>query len=259
MLMAVPRDGRMPRCRIDRDLPEGVMVEGGADGGADGGASGTGEMHEAEMAEADGAASPLTGKLVLLKVAQWLENHKFPMATVQRVLGVPGEVEAERRALLFEHDLVVDEYSAEAIACLPEPNWEIPMEELERRLDLRHMALCSVDPPGAMDIDDALHAIELAPGRFEVGVHIADVGYFVKEGSALNEEAAKRGTTCYLVDSRVEMLPKRLSQDLCSLHSGVDRLAFSVLRRLTYVTCVTLHALHTLHASIGSPSRFSGD
>lgn len=87
----------------------------------------------------------------------------------------------------------------------------------------------SVDPPNAMDIDDVLHAIEIAPGRYEVGVHIADVGYFVKEGSALDEEAQKRGTTCYLVDSRLEMLPKRLSHDLCSLHEGVDRLAFSVL------------------------------
>lgn len=80
-----------------------------------------------------------------------------------------------------------------------------------------------------MDIDDVLHSVVIEPGKYEVGVHIADVDYFVEEGSALDEEAAKRATTCYLVDSRIEMLPKRLSHDLSSLHSGVDRLAFSVI------------------------------
>ena len=85
-----------------------------------------------------------------------------------------------------------------------------------------------------MDIDDALHAIELARAadgtrRFEVGVHISDVGHFIRSGMLLDAEAAERGTTCYLVDQRVNMLPERLSEDVSSLHPHVERLAFSVL------------------------------
>jgi len=91
-----------------------------------------------------------------------------------------------------------------------------------------------VDPPGCVDIDDALHAKELPPApdgskRFEVGVHIADVGHFIKAGTPIDLEAAARGTTVYLVNKRIDMVPKRLGEDLCSLHEKVDRLAFSVL------------------------------
>lgn len=83
--------------------------------------------------------------------------------------------------------------------CLPEENYTIPSSELQKRLDLRGLSICSVDPPGCKDIDDALHCIKLSNGNYQVGVHIADVSYFVKPDTAIDKEAANRCTTVYLV------------------------------------------------------------
>lgn len=100
-------------------------------------------------------------------------------------------------------------------------------QEIADRVDLRGLTICSVDPPGCTDIDDALHCRRLSNGRFEVGVHIADVSHFIKQGNAMDKEAANRGTTVYLVDKRIDMVPELLSSNLCSLKDNVDRLAFS--------------------------------
>ena len=89
--------------------------------------------------------------------------------------------------------------------------------------------MCSIDPPGCVDIDDALHAKLLPNGNYEVGVHIADVSHFVKPGNAMDLEASLRGTTVYLVDKRIDMLPMLLGTDLCSLKPYVERFAFSVI------------------------------
>lgn len=89
--------------------------------------------------------------------------------------------------------------------------------------------MCSVDPIGCKDIDDALHCIELPNGNYEVGVHIADVTHFVKANSEIDREAARRCTTVYMVDRRTDMLPGLLTENLCSLVSDVDRCAFSVI------------------------------
>ena len=86
-----------------------------------------------------------------------------------------------------------------------------------------------MDPPGCKDIDDALHCIELPNGNYQAGVHIADVTHFVKAGSEIDREAARRCTTVYMVDRRTDMLPGLLTENLCSLVSGVDRCAFSVI------------------------------
>jgi len=100
------------------------------------------------------------------------------------------------------------------------------------RLDLRGLPSCSIDPPGCKDIDDALSAVELPNGNVQVGVHIADVTYFLSEGSDLDGEAQKRGTTVYLPDRRLDMLPSLLSTNLCSLRARSDRFAVSVLWEL---------------------------
>ncbi|KAL2522031.1 ribonuclease II family protein [Forsythia ovata] len=94
-------------------------------------------------------------------------------------------------------------------------------------------AVFSVDPPGCKDIDDALHCTTLPNGNFEVGVHIADVTNFVHPGTPLDDEAAQRGTSVYLVDRRIDMLPKPLTEDICSLRADVERLAFSVIWEMT--------------------------
>lgn len=95
------------------------------------------------------------------------------------------------------------------------------------RTDLRHVDICSVDPPGCTDIDDALHCRQLDNGNVEVGVHIADVSHFIRPGTALDHEAAARATTVYLVDMRIDMVPELLSSNLCSLRGGEERFAFS--------------------------------
>lgn len=82
-------------------------------------------------------------------------------------------------------------------------------------MDLRNVPICSVDPPGCTDIDDALHARVLPNGRLEIGVHIADVSFFIRPGNALDKEAALRATTVYLVDKRIDMVPELLSSNLC--------------------------------------------
>ena len=187
----------------------------------------------------------LIGKLLLITVDFWDVAHRFPTGHYVRTIGNVGDTAAESEAILLEHEVNTAPFSAQVQSCLPEKGWKIPDEEVAKRLDMRNgrALVCSVDPPGCVDIDDALHARELpsnevsaavlsnAGGRklFEVGVHIADVGHFIKAGTPIDIEAAARGTTVYLVNKRIDMVPKRLGEDLCSLHERVDRLAFSVL------------------------------
>lgn len=98
---------------------------------------------------------------------------------------------------------------------------------MAKRVDLRKITICSVDPPGCTDIDDALHCFQLPNGNYEVGVHIADVSHFIRPGNAMDKEAALRATTVYLVDKRIDMVPELLSSNLCSLRGNEDRFAFS--------------------------------
>lgn len=97
---------------------------------------------------------------------------------------------------------------------------------------MRHLAICSVDPVGCTDIDDALHSRKLSNGNIEVGVHIADVTHFIRPGTALDKEAASRATTVYLVDKRIDMVPELLSSNLCSLRGNVERFAFTCIWEL---------------------------
>ena len=115
--------------------------------------------------------------------------------------------------------------------CLPREGkeWKVTEENSAGRTDFRHLPVCSIDPPGCKDIDDALHVRSLGNGNVEVGVHIADVTHFVRPGTAIDKEGANRGTSTYLVDRRLDMLPGLLTTDICSLVGGVDRFAFSVL------------------------------
>ena len=190
----------------------------------------------------------LTNKLLVVTVDFWEAHHRFPTGHYVRTIGAVGDTQAESEAILLEHEVNTSPFSAQVQACLPQKGWQIPAEEIDKRLDLRNgrALVCSVDPPGCVDIDDALHARPLsveeaaqyaaAPNAdgtprtlYEVGVHIADVGHFIKQGTPIDVEAASRGTTVYLVNKRIDMVPKRLGEDLCSLHEKVDRLAFSVL------------------------------
>ncbi|KAF9618769.1 hypothetical protein IFM89_002464 [Coptis chinensis] len=137
--------------------------------------------------------------------------------------------------VLIENDINSRPFSAQVLACLPPIPWSVSSEDLMNpiRQDLRDLRVFSVDPPGCRDIDDALHCISLPNGNFEVGVHIADVTNFVYPGTPLDDEASQRGTSVYLVERRIDMLPKPLTEDICSLRSDVERLAFSVIWEMT--------------------------
>merc|ERR1711991_132408 len=112
--------------------------------------------------------------------------------------------------LLVQHGISFHPFSEDVNACLPELPWKITDEERRRRTDLTHLDVCSIDPPGCADIDDALHFREIEEDKslIEIGVHIADVTHFVKPGTAMDLEAADRGNTTYLTDRRIDMLPK---------------------------------------------------
>lgn len=168
---------------------------------------------------------------LVVALDSWPKDSKYPKGHYVRALGEIGDLGVEKEALLLQYDVPHDDFSNNVLNCLPpEPDsWTVPQEELSRRLDLRGYCVCSVDPPGCTDIDDALHCRVLNDNELEVGVHIADVSYFIKENSPLDIEAAKRGTTVYLVDRRIDMIPTVLSSNLCSLLGNQERLTFSVI------------------------------
>lgn len=182
-------------------------------------------------------AKDLMGKRIVVAIDSWNSNSKFPSGHFVRTLGEIEDKDAEQEALLLEHDVEYRPFSKNVLACLPKEghDWKVPENldngdtQLKKRKDLRDRLVCSIDPPGCVDIDDALHAKKLPNGNYEVGVHIADVTHFVKAGTPLDQEGASRGTSVYLVDKRIDMLPMLLGTDLCSLKPYVDRFAFSVM------------------------------
>ena len=174
-------------------------------------------------------------KRLLVAIDSWPSDSKFPMGHYVRTLGVIGDKETETNVLLIEHDIPCDQFSDEVMRCLPPEDWKITPENSRGRRDLRDLPVMSIDPPNCKDIDDALHAKCLPNGNIQVGVHIADVTHFVAPGSPLDEEAADRGTSTYLVDRRLDMLPGLLTTKLCSLTSTEDHFAFSVLWEMKLV------------------------
>ncbi|KAI1859553.1 uncharacterized protein JN550_011961 [Neoarthrinium moseri] len=180
----------------------------------------------------------LLGKRILVTIDAWDRESRHPVGHFVRSLGELETKAAETEALLLEHDVQYRPFPKTVLDCLPKEghDWKVPASTddpgWKGREDLRGLLICSIDPVGCQDIDDALHARALPNGNFEVGVHIADVSHFVKPSNAMDNEASIRGTTVYLVDKRIDMLPMLLGTDLCSLKPYVERYAFSVLWEL---------------------------
>ncbi|XP_059644993.1 exosome complex exonuclease RRP44 homolog A [Cornus florida] len=177
----------------------------------------------------------LLDKRIIVAVDSWDCLSRYPSGHYVRTIGEIGDRDTESEVVLIENDIDARPFSSQVLACLPPLPWSVSSEDLANpiRQDLRHLRLFSVDPPGCKDIDDALHCTALANGNFEVGVHIADVTNFVHPGTPLDDEAAQRGTSVYLVERRIDMLPKPLTEDICSLRADVERLAFSVIWEMT--------------------------
>lgn len=179
--------------------------------------------------------SELLGKRLLVTIDAWERDSRHPVGHFVRSLGELETKAAETEALLLEWDVQYRPFPKTVLDCLPKEghDWRVPASTDDPgwrdRADLRDLLICSIDPPGCQDIDDALHARKLPNGNYEVGVHIADVSHFVKPANAMDTEASVRGTTVYLVDKRIDMLPPLLGTDLCSLKPYVERYAFSVI------------------------------
>ncbi|EDV34004.1 uncharacterized protein Dana_GF20740 [Drosophila ananassae] len=172
-------------------------------------------------------AAKLQNQRIIVTIDTWPRNSRYPHGHFVRSLGPLGDMATENEVILLEHDVPHCKFSEEVLSFLPKMPWTIKAEDYAKRVDLRDLYICSVDPPGCTDIDDALHCRQLPNGNLEVGVHIADVSHFIRPGNALDKEAAARGTTVYLVGKRIDMVPELLSSNLCSLVGGVERFAFS--------------------------------
>jgi exoribonuclease R len=164
---------------------------------------------------------------------EWSDDSKSPFGMNVRHIGQAGNIQAEIEALLTEHEINHPPFSDDVLkggvldGLSAGSGWEIPAEEIARRRDLRSKRIFTIDPYSARDLDDALHITELPNGTFEIGVHIADVTYFLREGTALDDEALRRATSIYLVPKVIPMLPPILCEELCSLNPNTDRLAYS--------------------------------
>jgi exosome complex exonuclease DIS3/RRP44 len=170
----------------------------------------------------------LLDKILVVSIDEWKADSKYPYGHYVKSLGTIGNRESESEALLIQYDISFHPFSDSVLKCLPSLPWEITPEDRNARQDFTGLPVMSIDPPGCTDIDDALHIQELPNGNYQVGVHIADVTHFVKANTPIDAEAASRGNTVYLVDRRIDMLPKLLGENLCSLRANVERFAFSV-------------------------------
>jgi len=168
------------------------------------------------------------GEKVVAELMEWNSTELNPEGRIVEVLGKAGDPHVEILSVAREHNLPLAfprDVCAEAKA-IPE---SIPEEEIRLRRDLRNLLTFTIDPEDAKDFDDAVSLEVLDGGRMVLGVHIADVSYYVREGSALDREAFRRGTSVYLPTTVIPMLPEKLSNNLCSLRQGEDRLTYSVL------------------------------
>lgn len=168
---------------------------------------------------------------VVVSITDWPPGSKNPIGKVEHVLGFQGENDAEMNAILadFGFPLSFPNNVEEEANALPA---ELPSKEIKKRKDFRDKLTFTIDPFDAKDFDDAISFDKLENGNYEIGVHIADVTYYVQPDTALDHEAYERGTSVYLVDRVIPMLPERLSNNLCSLRPNEDKFCFSAVFEL---------------------------
>lgn len=172
------------------------------------------------------------GQKVIARLVDWKDGAKNPNGEIIRVLGDSGEHETEIHSILEEYSLPY-KFDEEVLAEARAIPIEIPQSEIDKRRDMRTTLTFTIDPVDAKDFDDAL-SIEWVDGVLEVGVHIADVSHYVRPDTELDKEAYNRGTSVYLVDRCVPMLPENLSNGLCSLRPLEDKLCFSAVFKLDH-------------------------
>ena len=183
------------------------------------------------------------GDIVVARVTSWGDRHRGPAGEVEKVLGPFGAPGVDILSVIYGHELPL-EFPAEVEAAANELQTRgITKADLKGRKDFRNDLVFTIDPVDAKDHDDALSIKQLDNGLWEVGIHIADVSFYVREGTVIDAEALRRGTSVYMVDRTIPMLPHALSSDLCSLVPNVDRLAVSVVVQLDADAKVIRHKL----------------
>jgi len=192
--------------------------------------------------------------IVTFTMESWAHPKSLPEAKVKEVLGKEGSNQANILSILAGHDLE-SEFPDEVVEYTDKLPEGIPDSEIARRKDLRDENIVTIDPPDAKDFDDALSIKELDNGHYVLGVHIADVAYYVNTDSVLDVEAYKRGTSVYLVDRTIPMLPEKLSNGVCSLRPNEDKLAYSCFMEVNKKGEVVDHSIE--ETVIHSKRRFT--
>jgi ribonuclease R len=191
----------------------------------------------------DDQGAATEGDVVVVRIENWGDDHRGPIGKVEKVLGKMGEPGVDVLAVLYGHELPV-EFPPEVVEAAEAMRQRgITESDLAGREDLRDELVFTIDPVDAKDHDDALSIKQIGDDEWEIGVHIADVSYYVTEGSIIDAEAVRRGTSIYMVDRTIPMLPHPLSSDLCSLKENVDRLAMSVMVRMNGEGHINAHKL----------------
>ena len=166
------------------------------------------------------------GDVVVVEITKWPEKRRSPEGVVKEVLGQKGDKGLDILTIIKKYGLP-EEFPTKVQAFAAGIDEEIPLKEYKRRKDLRDVRMVTIDGEDAKDLDDAVSIERLDNGRYRLGVHIADVSHYVREKNPLDKEALKRGTSVYLIDRVIPMLPKKLSNGICSLNPKADRLTLS--------------------------------
>jgi len=195
-----------------------------------------------------------SGQKAIAEITSWSHPAKNPYGRIVEVLGNPGETDVEMHAILAQYALPY-RFSKEAEDEARTIPLGIDKFEITKRTDFREKLTITIDPYDAKDLDDALSIVQLKENLWEVGVHIADVSHYVKPGSTIDNEALERATSVYLVDRTVPMLPEKLSNNLCSLNPGTDKLCYSVIFQISETAKILKY--HITKTVINSNRRFS--
>lgn len=172
------------------------------------------------------------GNKAIAIITDWPEHSKNPFGEITEVLGKPGEHEVEMKSILADFDFPV-RFPDKVLKEADKIPTEITDKEIRSRKDFREVFTITIDPQDAKDFDDAISLRKMENGNWEVGIHIADVSHYVKPGTTIDNEAYERGTSIYLVDRVIPMLPEKLSNEVCSLKANEDKLCYAAVFEMT--------------------------
>lgn len=211
-------------------------------------------VHVDFMVMPEDAANAKNGEKVVVELLDWPSKSRNPLAKIVQILGQPGEHEVEMNSILANYDFPLS-FPASVIQEANHFPTQIPEKEIQNRADFRDVFTITIDPHDAKDFDDALSLRKISDDLWEVGVHIADVSYYIKADSEIEKEAYRRATSVYLVDRVIPMLPERLSNDLCSLRPNEDRLCYSAIFEMD--STAKVHKYKVCKSIIHSNRRFN--